>query len=208
VYGASNEAGYGNLGKATKERMCTYTTATQNAAVAYPALVANALQADLLNISFSGKGMVRTCTPGDNVPLPALADRIDPLYPSIWRQDPGQAPQVVVITLGANDFAAGPPDKAAFHRTYGAFLRKLRKQYPKTAIICSITPMMDGDNRVQYKRWLEQIVAHTHDKRISILEFPTYTGKTLGCDWHPDEALHEALAQKLEVAVARVTGWQ
>ena len=177
VYGASNEAGYGNLGKATRQNMCTYTPATQNAAVAYPALVANALQADLVNISFSGKGMVGTCTPGDNEPLPTLADRTDPLYPRLWFQDPARAPQVVLVTLGANDFAAGPPNETVFHAKYGTFLRKLRRRYPKAAIICTITPMMDGPNRVHYRLWLQQIVARTHDKHVSVLEFPTYTGE-------------------------------
>ncbi len=114
VYGASNEAGYGNLGRATREHMCTYSTATQNAAVAYPALVANALQADLVNISFSGKGMLRTCTPGDSYPLPALADRIAPMDPAVVQRDPAQAPQVVLVTLGANDFGLGTPNKKAF----------------------------------------------------------------------------------------------
>ncbi len=203
VVGDSISCGYGDEAPG---RDVHFTPATENAALTYGELTAQAVGADYADIAWSGRKMWPDNTM-DSIYGQALATDAKTQWDfALW------TPQVVVICLATNDFGQGPPDAQGWIKGYEAFIARVRTHYPKARIYCASSPMMAGDNDTIARADLATIIADEHkagDTNIAFLDFPTQQDSDgYGADWHPSLATHRRMAGILETALQHDLGWK
>jgi lysophospholipase L1-like esterase len=210
--GDSITCGLGDLGAGP---MCRSSAATEDETVAYGALAAASLQAEVSAIAYSGIGVLVSPT---SVAMPAmflrtLPDDPTPMPPGELERAP---PDVVVVNLGTNDFAHGDPGPS-FESATVAFLGEVRGRYPNADIICALSPMLTDAlptspmERSKARGSLQSAVRARRadgDTRVSYLEFDEQTADDgYGCDVHPSLKTHQQMATKLVSAIRSLTGW-
>jgi lysophospholipase L1-like esterase len=212
VIGDSITCGYGDEGA---DMNCHFTPDTENHYLAYDALSARALSADLVTIAWSGKGVV--CNYGDDPtscvdPLPTFYDRTLPLHAnSVWDFTSWQ-PQAVVINLGTNDFStAVDPTEADFEAGYQAFLTHLRNVYPQAFILCTVAPLLSGTDLTTAKSYIAKVVKAMNDAGdVKVKAFdiaPTDPADGFGCDYHPSLKTHQKMSTQLVAELKADLGW-
>jgi len=202
--GDSITCGYGVLGGS-----CTNPSVDQEDwTVTAGALAAAQLHAEPTTIAYSGIGMYRDYSGSTTNQMPTrflltLAD----IPTSTWGFTT-PPPDVVVIDLGTNDFAAGDPG-TAFQTTYTTFVQQeLRAHYPKAWIILAVSPMLSGTQRTQISTYLNGVVSTLKaagDMRVAYFEYDVE--QTMGCQYHPDVATNQAMATKIVPFIEQLTGW-
>ncbi|MFW5740170.1 MAG: SGNH/GDSL hydrolase family protein, partial [Myxococcota bacterium] len=141
-------------------------------------------------------------------PMPEVYPRSIPTEPGAWSFSP--EPDVVVINLGTNDFSTdGDPTETQFVTTYVAFLELLRSRYPDALVMCTVAPLLSGDDEMRAVAYVQSAVSQRNtagdddviwiDLRVEPVGW--------GCDWHPSVATHEAMAEKLIASLEAELGW-
>lgn len=203
VIGDSISCGYGDEAQSKDEH---FSSATENADLAYGAVAARALGAEYVCTAWSGKTMWPKNTIGE------LYDRVLPTETTSRWDFSRWTPNVVVINLSTNDFAGGVPDRKNWTDAYEAFIARVRKHYPQAAIYCATSPMLWGSPVATAKAYLTQIVQDENaagDKNVRLLEFATQDAKNgFGADWHPSLKTQALMADTLVQALQAHTGWQ
>lgn len=197
VLGDSITCGYGVLGK---DRSCPFSFATERATLAYAALAADALDADLVTVCWSGRGVYRNYAEGDELALD-LFEKTAPPLEATWKHD--VRPDVFVINLGTNDLfsKSGPFDAAAFEKGYAKILSRVREVHPGTPILAAVPAMLEGEPRKLARAAIERAIAGA--KGVELLVF-SEQGDKVGCDAHPDAEMQSLNAKELEAAIRKV----
>jgi lysophospholipase L1-like esterase len=207
--GDSITCGYGNEGP---DMNCGFTPQTENHYLAYPALTARALGAEVSTIAWSGKGVV--CNYGDDAssctnPLPTYYERIlpDQATPA-WDFSKFQ-PDAVVVNLGTNDLSTtSDPTAMQFEAAYRALLEKIRSKYPNAHILCTNGPMLGGNDLTTVRGYLTNVVTALADPKISTFAIDAQDGSDgYGCDYHPSLARHQKVATVVTAAIKAKLGW-
>jgi lysophospholipase L1-like esterase len=200
--GNSLTCGYGNEGKSKQEH---FSYETENNYETYGAMTARALNAAYVAVCRSGIGMYQSYGGEKDFVQQKLYDEIVVGSKAVWDYKNNQ-PGVVLIELGANDFAK-PLDSAAFVNTYIEFVKKIRGQYPTAKIICAAGPTSPGDSSKKFQTHIKAITDHfaSTDKQV----YYFYFGKldSNGSDWHPNIEEHRQMAAVLIPFVQKITGW-
>jgi lysophospholipase L1-like esterase len=230
ILGDSITCGYGLLGDGPS---CPFSYRTERATLAYGALAARAVGADLVTTCWSGRGVVRNYDGSTEDTMPEIFARVGPA---------DRAPDWLVIALGTNDFLGGggaPLDVPAFERGYVALLRAARERYPRAHVVVATSPMLGDDpppwavasgasaasaasgasaasaasaaGRPESARELarasfERIVAARHaagDRDVSLFDME-HEGARLGCDYHPNAEMHRVLGAALARVLMRL----
>jgi lysophospholipase L1-like esterase len=209
VVGDSISCGYGDEGVAHQR----FAPSTENSTLTYGALAAKAVGADYMCIAWSGQRM----TPGIFITklygLTLPKDLTSTWDFSTW------VPDVMVINLGANDFAKSKdanPDEATWTAAYEAFIHRVRTDSPNAVIYCAVNPMSSDlfppghqarDTLVAY---LHKIVGDCNaqgDTKVHFLEFTQQPMDGRGADGHPSLKTHRVMADVLLDALAQDPGW-
>ena len=205
VIGDSIASGYGVEGD---NQWCHFTQETQNAGLAWPALLSRSFGADLQLLSVDGRGLYRNYE-GDAPTMASLMERIVPSEDAVWAGR--YLADVVIVNLGTNDFAAGDPGPR-FKDAYVAMLGRLRAANPRATIIATIGGMLERPKLIAAKAAIESAVAVRQaagDTRTSFVYLdPPSTGRRFGCDWHPGKDAQAYMAQTLQAALTKALGWK
>jgi len=207
VIGDSISCGFGNEATSQNEK---FTPGTENAWLAYGAVAARAVNADYVCIAWSGKKLWP-----DNT-IVELYDRVLPYSAgSLW-DFKRQVPDVVVITLGTNDFGRVNPEEAGWVAAYVGFIERVRTHYPKAVIYCASSPMM-GDFKSERKPrttiagYLEKVVAQANaagGPPVRLIDFATQKMENgIGAAWHPSAKTHAIMGEQLAAALKKDLGW-
>lgn len=206
--GDSITCGYGNEGTSQYQ---SFTTANENAYLAYGSVAARLLDADQFTIAWSGKGVIRNYGGDINEPMPEVYPQILP-----WSTDPvwdysKWIPHIVVINLCTNDYSVGIPDSTEFTTGYANLIDKVRTQYPDAMIYCALGPMLYGDNLNSARDYITSVVDQfnsTGDINVKFIEFPVQDAANgYGEDWHPSLITHELMANQLAQQIEYDLGW-
>lgn len=207
VIGDSISCGFGNEASGRNEK---FTPGTENAWLAYGAIAARAVNADYMCIAWSGKKLWP-----DNT-IVELYDHVLPYSPSPPWDFKRQVPDVVVITLGTNDFGRVNPEETGWVAAYVGFIERVRTHYPKAVIYCASSPMM-GDFKSERKPrttiagYLEKVVAQASaagGPPVRLIDFATQkTENGIGAAWHPSVRTHAIMGEQLAAALKKDLGW-
>jgi lysophospholipase L1-like esterase len=207
IVGDSTTAGYGDDGKSAG---CPFSPATENYDVAYGAVAARALGADLITLAWSARGMHRNFN-GDMVDtLPVLYERTLPGSAASTWDFTSWIPHAVIVNLGSNDFQTGDPGPG-FVTTYTAFVRKVRQRYPQAQILCVVGPKLSGQQLTRAREYVTGLVTALNaagDARVSFLELPqAQPGEGFGCGGHASTATHKHMGEVLAAELRVKLGW-
>ena len=207
LVGDSIMCGYGVLGK---DSSCPFTYETERASLAYPFLVARALDAELSLMCWSGRGVYRNYGGDTTDTMPVLWERSLPEAPGTpfdFKDDP--QPDTVFVALGTNDFLGGagkPLDTAAFEDAYAKFLRQIRERRAKAKIVVAKnSPMISGATRARFAETIEHVIAKRRsegDTGLDVVDLDD-EGDRVGCDGHPNVEMQRLLAKQVETALRR-----
>ena len=209
IIGDSITVGYGNEGP---NKDCGFSPQTENHYQTYGAMAARELDAELSTIAWSGKGMV--CNYGDDAqactnPLPVYYERTLPdRSDSRWDFTKAQ-PQVVVINLGTNDFSTDTdPSETQFVNAYRDFLQRVRGKYPNALILCTIGPLLWGEELDRVRAYIASAISATGDAKIASYQMPPQSeADGLGCGYHPSIKTHQKMADLLVAELEKRLGW-
>mgnify|MGYP003397014432 CR=1 FL=1 len=206
VIGDSYASGYGVEGADEK---CTYSYETQNAGLAYPALLGGTFGADVHVVAMDGGGLTRNYA-GDGPTMSTLAWQTLPTGDTAWAALSYQ-PQVIVVNLGTNDFDASDPGQA-FDDAYVFLLRRLRVAYPDALIIGSAGGSLWGKRYTAEKTSISDAIAFVEkegDKNVRFIEFKLKPGPgRYGCDYHLGKRAQAEAAAALDQEISKSLGWQ
>jgi lysophospholipase L1-like esterase len=114
-------------------------------------------------------------------------------------------PDAIVVSLGTNDFnlqKTKPLDETKWVAEYVAFVRELRKDYPRAALLLTEGSIVTDP---LLRQLVQQTVVQLHDAHVQFVPSNHYSGN--GCNGHPTQAQHLRIADDLEPAIRAALGW-
>ncbi|MFT3724751.1 MAG: GDSL-type esterase/lipase family protein [Hyphomonadaceae bacterium] len=198
-------AGYGVEGA---DQYCRFSNETQNADLAFPALLGRTFAADVQTIAVDGTGLSRNFD-GFGKTMTTLAWLTLASTELQW-PTATSTPQVIIIHLGTNDFAAGNP-VPAFEKTYVDFLIRIRATYNQAQVFAVFGGMLSGEAYTRARDGVKAAVAQRQsagDDKVHFLELnPPRTARRYGCNWHPGLDAQQAMAHSLQTEIHRYLDW-
>lgn len=194
VVGDSITAAYGAEGAMP----CTFSASTENSNVGYATVVAKSVGAELHLVPWSGKGVVRNYGDKSQMsaePMPLFYNRTLSTSPisdaNYW--DPSQyQPDVVLVTLGTNDYSTDPvPEDSQFVNGLVDLLTVIQKDYPNAQVAAACAPMRRGNQCTNIATAAGTAGVHYVD-----IDPSTLNGG-YGCDGHPNVVDHQLMADLL-----------
>jgi len=195
LIGDSIAAGYGVEGR---DASCKFSGDTENQYLTYGAMAGRAFDADVVTFARSGYGLVRNFSGDENETMLSIWERTIPTEPRLHPREEGGV-DVIIVGLGTNDFHKGPPGPR-FETAYNEFLDRLRTLHPQSMIYATIGPLLPAASLEQAAAVIGAIVDGKNasgDKRIGFIHFEAPHPDEYGCDWHPNIAGHNRMAQTL-----------
>ena len=175
---------------------------------AWPKLAAEALNAELINTSMQGAGLILGYTDfaGAGVQLPGIYSRTDIFVPAPqW--DPIDHPvDVILAVAGWSDVnqlnPTLPANASRLQAAYEAFLGQLRAAQPG-ALIYAVVRTSDSPQfyRSSMSAIIQAAVTSRQDDQMRLMALPAWQAASANCDDHPTWALQSALAA---AAAARI----
>ena len=206
VVGDSISCGYGNEGTTPD---CPFSPETENHFESYGAIIARQFGAELSTVAWSGRGIVKNYAGGAGDYLGLLYDRILPEDPTSLVVA-GPSADVVIVNVGTNDFSTDPdPEESHFVAEYAALLQKIRRNNPGALILCTVGPMLAGEDLDKAQGAIAKAVQLRNaagDARVVAHAMKT-ANHNPGCDWHPSVGTHEAMASELSAALRANRVW-
>jgi lysophospholipase L1-like esterase len=207
VVGDSISCGYGDEGEIAT---CPFSADTENHYLTYGSLLARQFHAEVSTIAWSGRGVVSNYN-GDksSLTMPRLYGRsLANTATSPW--DFRTKAQVVIINLGTNDYSTDhDPTDAEFVSTYADLLATIRSHYADAYILCTIGPMLSGQDLIKARANIAAAVTNrvsAGDTHVEAYELAAENPNP-GCDYHPNLATHQAIADELARKLSAVLGW-
>ena len=201
--GDSITCGYGNEGKSKEEH---FSLATENAWLAWGAITARTLRAELAVEAISGIWLQDN---GKKKALPALFDHTLPFSASPTWDFSRWQPEVVVVNLGTND-SGKPIDPPRWNEAYRGFIAQIRKAYPQAHIFLTIGSMGHGPKGIIAKLNGELVTAlagegETKVHAVALANQDERNG--IGSDWHPSAKTQQLMADQISAEIRTVMHW-
>ncbi|MDO3387025.1 GDSL-type esterase/lipase family protein [Gilvimarinus sp. SDUM040013] len=189
----------------TAEAACKTKPREPDSDNSYGMLLGAKLNAETQLVCYGGRGVIRSWN-GNTDELQA------PDFFALAIPEPGNppadlssfVPDVIVVSLGTNDFSLGIgalPGQSEFVGAYVEFARRLLTTYPEAIIALtegSIVNDKADPSRPQktvLKRYIANTVEQVANPRLYQIDSPYYPGDE--CDAHPTGEQHRQIAQSL-----------
>jgi len=175
----------------------------ENNYLAYSALTARNLGAELHCIAYSGIGVFTGYT--GQVEMPDIWNRLTPSPTAALWTFSNWTPNVVVVNLFQNDKSnvgklSPVPADAQIVQYYINFISGIRAVYPNAHIVCALGSMDATAEGSPWPGYIHQAVVQMADGNMSECIFP-YIGGTR----HPRIVHHQAMADQLTAHIRSVT---
>ncbi len=198
-----------------------FSTKTEDVTKTYAYKTAQSLGADYSMVSFSGYGIISGYS-GDgkkvaNQILPPLYDKLGFTWSSNSLFSPSneewdfskRCPDAIVINLGTNDDSYTKDNKELqeeYSEAYKEFIKTVREKNPDAKILCILGVM--GDRLFPYvQQAVDNYKADTGDENVHALKLAVQSaGDGYGADWHPSEATHQKVAEKVADKIKEILG--
>ena len=120
------------------------------------------------------------------------------------------APDVIVVSLGTNDFSASAgalPEREEWVSAYVAFVRQIRARHPSAGIVLTEGAIVNDDPGAPRGPWAPAWT--TLCAASATPGRPRAPARRPGdaCDAHPTAEEHAAMARELEPAVRALASW-
>ena len=227
IIGDSQPAAFGVEGLDYPQLDCPgvdHSAEWQNYRKSFGTRLGEMFDAEIQGTVYSGKGIAQNIWAYDDDTMPILYPLANPMDKSGKWDMKAFVPDVIILMLGANDFAVqkpvdnGPASVEAFTNAYRSFVATLRSTYPSTPLIYAMSPSVkDNDPDAQHmaRTWIRQGVTtvtternNAGDMLVSYVEPPVaMPGELTGCNGHGNPAYHQRLANDLASVVKQKTGW-
>lgn len=201
--GDSITAGYGNEAANADEQ---FKPQTENALLAYGAVAARALKAELMCEALSGICLMEN---GKEESMPRRWDRTFPFEAATLWDFKRWQPDAVVVNLGTND-AFRPIDPRTWNDTYHAFIARLRSVYPKAHIFITIGSMGHGPDGVipELNAAIVEDCKKAEDARVHAVTLALQDPVNgYGANWHPSAKTHQLMGDTIAAAISKELGW-
>lgn len=191
--------------------------AGSNGYLSYGMRLGRALGAQVHLVCYGGRGLIRDWRGKRNVlNAPQFFDLAvpDDHAPPRW-DHAAYVPDVVVVSLGTNDFnlALGElPAREEYVAAYVAFARAIRAHYPRAQIFLTEGAIVSDETDPQrpqktvLRAYLAETARRLGDANLHVVEARHYPGDA--CNPHPTRDQHAAMAQDLEPVIRQATGWR
>lgn len=182
----------------------------------YGMILARIFDAQAHIVCYGGRGLLRDHRGRrDVLNVPQFFDLAvpDEKSPAAWDHS-AYIPDVVVISIGTNDFSLGIdnfPEREEWVSTYVRFVRAVRARYPEARIFLTegaIVNDVDDPARPQktvLTSYVKETATRLADLRLHVLESQHYPGDA--DDAHPTGAQHAAMARDMEPIIRAAVGW-
>ncbi|MET0556702.1 MAG: VWA domain-containing protein [Vicinamibacteria bacterium] len=192
---------------------CRKDASHWSAAGSYGLRLARALGAEAHLVCHGGRGLTRDWQGRTDVPnAPRFFELAVPEEGGAAWDHAAYAPDVVVVSLGTNDFsaAAGPlPRREEWVSAYVAFVRQVRTRHPSAGIVLTEGAIVTDDAarpaRSVLAACLDDVVRRLGDVRV--VHAPTAPHPGDAGDAHPTADQHAEMARELEPSVRALAGW-
>ena len=228
--GDSSTTGYGVGQLQSGNSTCTYTPQTQDANLSVPGQLAALFDAEVINVSASGKGVVQSAYDLNNTDqLPSLWQKAVPPAASPNYTFPALAVGAVFISAGSDDlvgaYGSGTiTNEALFVSTYVALLAEMRGHYPQALLVGIVNPNAIDTDKSTLTRLIDQAVSQRNaagDANVMAYDYfagdannwQSYNdadaalGLGHGCQGHASPKGSLFLATRLAAAVRAKLGW-
>nr|WP_136252820.1 SGNH/GDSL hydrolase family protein [Ningiella ruwaisensis] len=196
----------------SRGKQCNTDTVGHDARNSYGFKLGQKLDANVHLVCFGGRGIVRSWNENpDDIQAPAFFEKALPFKEmnAPWDHDQ-YAPDVVIVSLGTNDFNPGIPEKTWFVDTYVSFLARIHAVHPNAHILITEGAMLnDGNperpNKTVVQEYMRAISERSQVKNLSYIPANHYPGDE--CDPHPNAIEHEKMAQDLTESIRMLLNW-
>ncbi|MDB9496953.1 SGNH/GDSL hydrolase family protein [Spirulina major CS-329] len=211
LIGDSHACGFGNEANHHND---PFEDHTENAYLAYGAIAARLLNANLINLCRSGFGLTRNAN-GETTPtMPHHYELLLPPEPEPWNFQ-SYIPDCVLIHLGTNDGfykVDRTPDRALFVETGVALVNRIQARYPSAQLVWLFLDrtLPNGDPSVaeDYLREIQRTIDAQGGKSIEIFEIAGAREEWgYGAVWHPSLTQHQYNGEKLASFLGDLLGW-
>jgi lysophospholipase L1-like esterase len=212
IIGDSISCGYGNEGA---NMSCPFSADTENHYLSYGALAARSVDAELVTVAWSGKGVF--CNYGDDAnscvdPMPTYYERTLPARADSKWDFASWQPDAVIINLGTNDLSTEKdPSQTQFETAYKSLIQTVRSKYANAYILCTNGSMLSGADLTQARTYIAGAVKAVNDagdSKVKAFELnPQQDADGFGCDYHPSLATHQKMATQVTAVLRSTLGW-
>jgi peptidoglycan/xylan/chitin deacetylase (PgdA/CDA1 family)/lysophospholipase L1-like esterase len=205
--GNSITCGYGNE-SSSNPPVNGFTSVNENNYKAWGAVTARNLNAQYHSISYSGRGLYRNNSGSQVGTAPTFFDQTIADDASQTWDHSKYVPDVVVLNLGTNDFAAEVAsaaytvDQTTFTTAYLNFISKIRTDYPNAKIFCTVGVMMSdyypagGLHWTRIQNYVQSVVTTKNNAGDTNVFYYMMDPQSppYGEDWHPTAATDVIMA--------------
>lgn len=219
--GNSITCGYGNEVSTTDPANFPFTSVNENNYKAWGAVAARSLNAQYSCVAYSGRGLMQNNDGSVNGVLPKIYNQVIADDASVQWDTKRYVPDIIVINLGTNDFAAetwanAPVTETAFVNAYISFINDLRTQYPCVSIICCVGTMMSDYYPAGANQWtrIQEYVSSVRDYFNNQGDSKVYylmlepQESPYGEDYHPTAATDAKMASTLVDFINSSVSWE
>ncbi len=186
-----------------------------NAYNSYGMRLARTFDAQVQLVCYGGRGLLRDYrNRRDVLNAPQFFDLAVPDETSApaWRHS-AYIPDVVVVSLGTNDFTLGIaafPEREEWVAAYVRFVNAIRAAYPDAQILLTDGSLVNDNDPTRPQKtvlnsYLQEIATRMTDPRVHLFTSRHYPGDPT--DAHPTADQHAAMARDLEPAIRAAVGW-